>query len=55
MQEWRYWDEISLFIFVMGFPYYLAFLLIFMILQIIQIWYAAYLTMEWKAYVLALF
>ena len=24
-------------------------------MQIMQIWYFAYLTMEWKAYVLALF
>ena len=24
-------------------------------MQIMQIWYASYLTMEWKAYVLALF
>ena len=46
----RYWDEISLFIFVMIFPYFLAFLLIFMNMQI---WYGAYLTMEWNAYVLA--
>ena len=30
-------DEISLFIFVMIFPYFLAFLLIFMNMQIIQI------------------
>ena len=40
--------------FVMIFPYFLAFLLIFMNMQIMQIRYVAYLTMEWKAYVLAL-
>ena len=28
---------------------------VFMNMQIMQIWYVAYLTMEWKAYVLALF
>ena len=39
----------------MIFPYFLAFLLIFMNMQIIQISNVAYLTMEWKAYVLALF
>ena len=55
MQQWQYWDEISLFIFVNIFPYFLAFLLIFMNMQIMQIRYVAYLTMEWKAYVLALF
>ena len=55
MQQWQYWDEISLFIFVFIFPYFLAFLLIFMNMQIMQIWYVPYLTMEWKAYVLALF
>ena len=55
MQEWQYWDEISLFIFVMIFPYFLAFLLIFMNMQIMQIRNIAYLTMEWKVYVLALF
>ena len=43
---WLYWDEISLFIFVMIFPYFLAFLLIFMNMQIMQIRYVAYLTME---------
>ena len=37
------------------FPLLLTFLLIFMNMQIMQIWYVAYLTMEWKAYVLALF
>ena len=36
-------------------PYFLALLLIFMNMQIMQIWYVAYLTIEWKAYVLALF
>ena len=39
----------------MIFPYFLAFLSIFMNMQIMQIRYEAYLTMEWKAYVLALF
>ena len=39
----------------MIFPYILAFLLIIMNMQIMQIRYVAYLTMEWKAYVLALF
>ena len=39
----------------MIFPYFLAFLLIFMNMQIKQIRYVAYLNMEWKAYVLALF
>ena len=39
--------------FVMIFPYLLAFLLIPMNMQIMQIWYIAYLTKEWKAYVLA--
>ena len=39
----------------MIFPYFLAFLLIFMNMQIMQIRYVAYLTMEWKANVLALF
>ena len=39
----------------MNFPYFLAFLLIFMNMQIMQTRYVAYLTMEWKAYVLALF
>ena len=38
----------------MIFPYFLAFLLIFMNMQIMQIRYVAYLTMKWKAYVLAL-
>ena len=38
--------ENSLFIFVMIFPYFLAFLLIFMNMQIMQIRYVAYLTME---------
>ena len=37
------------------FPLFLAFLLIFMNMQIMQIRYVKYLTMEWKAYVLALF
>ena len=56
MQQWLYWDEISLFIFVMIFPDFLVFLLIFMnIMQIMQTRYVAYLTMEWKVYVLALF
>ena len=55
MQQWQYLDEISLFIFVMIFPYFLAFLLKFMNMQIMQIRCVAYLTMEWKAYVLALF
>ena len=55
MQQWKYWDEISLFIFVMIFPYFLAFLLIFMNMQIMQIKNLAYLTMECKTYVLALF
>ena len=36
-------------------PLFLAFLLIFLNMQIMQIWYVAYLTIEWKAYVLALF
>ena len=39
----------------MIFPYFLAFLLIFMNMQIMQIRNVAYLTMEWNAYVLALF
>ena len=39
----------------MIFPYFLAFLLIFMNMQIMQIWYVAYLIMELKVYVLALF
>ena len=39
----------------MIFPYFLAILLIFMNMQIMQIRYVAYLTKEWKAYVLALF
>ena len=39
----------------MIFPYFLAFVLIFMNMQIMQIWYVAYLTTEWKAYVLASF
>ena len=39
----------------MIFPYILAFLLIIMNMQIMQIWYIAYLTMKWKAYVLASF
>ena len=39
----------------MIFPYFLVFLLIFMNMQIMQIRYVAYLTMEWKAYALALF
>ena len=51
----QYLDEISLFIFVMIFPYFLAFLLIFRNMQIMQIWYVAYLTMECKAYFLSLF
>ena len=55
MQQWQYWDEISLFIFVMIFPYFLAFLLIFMNMQIMQTRYVAYLIMKWKAYVLAVF
>ena len=37
MQQWQYWDEISLFILLMIFPYFLAFLLIFMNTQIMQI------------------
>ena len=37
----------------MIFPYFLAFLLIFMNMQIMQIRNVAYFTMEWKAYVLA--
>ena len=36
------------------FPLFFSFLLIFMNMQIMQIWYVTYLTMEWKAYVLAL-
>ena len=36
------------------FPLFLAFSLIFMNMQIMQIWNVTYLTMEWKAYVLAL-
>ena len=36
----------ALFIFVMIFPYFLAFLLIFMNMQIMQIRYVAYLTIE---------
>ena len=55
MQQLHYWDEISLFIFVMIFPDFLAFLLIFMNMLIMQIWYVAYLTMGCKANVLALF
>ena len=55
MQQWHYWDKIGLFIFVTIFPYFLAFFLIFMNMQIMQIRYFAYLTMEWKAYVLSLF
>ena len=39
----------------MIFAYFLAFLLIFMNMQIMQIRYVAYLTIELKAYVLALF
>ena len=39
---------------IMIFHYFLAFLLTFMNTQIMQIWWLAYLTMEWKAYVLAL-
>ena len=40
----------------MIFPYFLAFLILqFMNMQILQIGYVAYLTMKWKAYVLALF
>ena len=37
------------------FPLFFSVLLIFMNMQIIQIRYVACLTMEWKAYVLALF
>ena len=37
------------------FPLFLAFFLIFMDMQIMQKWYVAYLAMEWKAYVFALF
>ena len=55
MQQWQYWDELSLLIFVMIFPYFLVFLLIFMNMKIMQLWYIAYLTMEWKAYVLISF
>ena len=36
------------------FPLFFS-VLIFMHMQIMQIWYIVYLTMEWKAYVLALF
>ena len=39
----------------MIFPYFLAFLLTYMNMQNMQIRCIAYLTMEWKAYVLALF
>ena len=39
-------DEISLFIFVMIFPYFLAFLLIFMNMQIMKIRYVVYLNTE---------
>ena len=37
------------------FPLFLAFLLIFMNMQIMQTRYVAYLNMEWKAYVSAWF
>ena len=46
MQQCQYWDEISLFLFVLIFPDFLAFLLIFMNMQIMQIWYVKYLTIE---------
>ena len=49
MQQWHYWDEIRLFIFVTIVPYFIAFFLIFMNMQIMQIRYIAYLAMEWKA------
>ena len=45
---------ISAYLIFNGFPLFLAFLLIFMNTQIMQIWLLAYLTMEWKAYVFAL-
>ena len=54
MQQWQYWDEISLLIFLMIFLYFLTFSLIFMNTQIMQMRYLKYLTMEWKAYILAL-
>ena len=45
----------SAYLYLKWFPLFLALLLIFMNVQIMQIWYVAYLSMEWKAYVLALF